>query len=127
MTFIKPVISGLSTALNWAGGEGRWKWLLACAGAVLMAALIYQVRSTREENASLETALAASQGEVELLRDAREISDKIVASTDAAKTIIIREEAIEAERIEAALEAEPDWANQPLPDGIVGVLREQAD
>jgi hypothetical protein len=115
---------GPAIVLGWITTKGRWKWAAAFAGAALVALLIFQVRTGRNENEALTDSLAASQGEVALLRQARQADSAALTDNSARKAIISKGEAIGRKRTEAALAAHPAWANQPVPADVLASLRD---
>lgn len=114
---------GLNAVLRWLFQPGRIKILVAALGLLYGAYLIHQVQQARQERDALTEALAASQGEVDLLRTAREADASALATASAAKAVITSQERISVERTKSAIAANPRWANEPIPPDVVDSLR----
>lgn len=118
------VWQGIRAGSKWLAHRGRWKLAAVAITAILVAILIHQVRAGHKRETALREDLAASQGEVQLLRDAREADSRALAERDAVRTDITEKENKGRAKTEAALAANPNWANQPVPAAVLDSLRE---
>lgn len=100
-----------------------WRTSLAALGALLVAFLIWQVTSYRASTKELSADLLAAQGEVSLLRSAREADTAALAKRQEVRTIIIEREAHGLSVTQKALANNPDWAAQPIPPAVLDSLR----
>lgn len=112
-----------STAWLWVKRSGHWKLVAAAMTAAILILIIFSYRANLRENAALKSDLVVAQGEVVLLEQAR-VSDSVaVSAVAAAKDTIAHTEAEQRVETIEALEAHPDWANEPIPDDVIHSLR----
>lgn len=127
-----PIIAGTVKAASsgwaWLRTGGHWKAVLgaltALAAALTIIFLLWRVDTLRASEKALSEALAASQGEVKLLRDARAADQEAVTFRDRLVTKIITVEKDRSAKLEAAIAANPDWASQPVPAAVIDSLRQ---
>lgn len=103
--------------------------LLILTGVILASALVWGTIQTarlgkyQSDLKASEKALRASEDENANLRKIRAAdSVAVVIQQDTRKAIATKEVKERAETIKA-LEANPDWANQPIPPDVLGSLR----
>jgi len=101
----------------------HWELALFALGAAVVAFLLWQVTSYKTANQVLSEDLAAAQGEVSLLRAAREADAIALAKRQELRTIIIEREAHGLSVTQKALANNPDWASQPIPPAVLDSLR----
>lgn len=117
----------IKSILGWFSGINVWLWIaiaaLVASGWGYGAFKSIQVQSAQKDVEALTKALSASEAEVEQLRNIRE-ADAVAtqARTDEGKVIQTKEAKGHAETVKA-LEANPSWANAPIPDDVLDSLR----
>ena len=121
---IPGAIALAKTAFAWITQGGHWKWAVGAAVCLTMGVLVWQVRSSHRNAEALRTALDASEGEVLLLRQARQADALAMASRSAARTTIMNKEAQKSAELDKALSVNEDWANTPVPDTVIDSLRD---
>jgi len=121
---VKTTLGILSAGIGWLAVGGRWIWAAGALISILMAILVWQVRASHGEIDTLRTDLAASEGEVALLRQAREADAAAMAARDASRASIIEKEARRSAALQAALSENEDWANTPVPAAVIDSLRD---
>lgn len=112
--------SGLTGLYRLIGG---WKGVLCLLGAGLVALSALELANTRRERDGALAALAEANRAIAVLK-----ADAAGASA-AAETRVIERENVRVVYVERkkelneALEANADWANSPVPDGVLSSLR----
>lgn len=128
LRIVRASITHVTAAARWLAGGGRWKVaagvITTLAVAAALTLTLIKLRSVQRENTELSESLEAAKGEVDLLRKARTADAAAVTQRDAARIIIYKEEEAGRAKTEAALAANPDWANQPVPAAVLDSLRE---
>lgn len=117
---IKTLISGILGV-----PRGAWLAIIALVGGVALWVTILtgQVSEGRSQIKALSTALSASEAEVEQLRNIR-AADTVAANVYEKELAAIKaKEAITNAKLEKALKANPQWANQPVPRDVAGSLQ----
>ena len=110
--------------IAWIKSKLTIAMLVILASALVWGAIqTSRVGKYRSDLKATETALRASEDENKELRKIRE-ADRVavVIQQDTKKAIATKEVKERAETIKA-LEANPDWANQPIPPDVLGSLR----
>jgi len=103
--------------------------LTIALGIILASALAvaafqsWRVGEYREKLDASETALRASQEEVKQLTKVRAADTSAVLVQQNTKTAIAAKEVKDRAETIKALEANPDWANQPIPRDVLDSLR----
>lgn len=107
----------------------RTNWLHVLIALVVASGLIWGVFTrnalvqARKDVTALSEALSASEAENGTLRKLRTAdSVSVVVQQDTRKAIATKEAKGRAETIKA-IEANPEWANQPVPRDILDSLR----
>lgn len=104
-------------------------WKLFGVGAILASALIWaafqthQVGEYREQAEVAEEALKSAQDEIATLNSIRAAEHRAAEVHTEYVTVVKREAAERNEASAKALEANPAWANTPVPDAVLGSLR----
>lgn len=107
----------------------RAKWLPIIIALVIASALLWGTMTrnalvqARKDVAALSEALSVSEAENGTLRKLRAADTSAVASRDKEVTVINTKEAKGRAETVKALEANPDWANQPIPRDVLDSLR----
>lgn len=97
--------------------------LLLAATAALSAYRGIQVREGREKIEALSEALSASEDENAKLRAIRQADTKAIEVRTETIKVVEAKEAKRNEAIDKAVQANPSWANQPVPADIADSLR----
>lgn len=108
-------------------GVPRWAWIgmagILAAGALWIVILRGQVSEGRESINALTVALTASEAELEIQREIRsadEVASGVKADTIREVTAKDQEARI---ILQEALDANEDWANQPVPRAVADSLQ----
>lgn len=119
----------MSFSTIWKALTGIPVWLWLGMGAILASAALWitvltnRVQSAQTKVTALSELLMASEAEVATQRKLRS-ADAIAAEARGAEIIIInREEAASSAKLDKAIKANPDWANQPVPSDIADGLQ----
>lgn len=118
---------GFSTIWKALTGVPIWMWLgmasILAAAALWIGVLRNQVSVGQSKINTLETALSASQAEVEQLRNIR-AADTVAALVVQTELDAIRiKEAKRREELDKAIKANPEWASQPVPRAVADSLQ----
>lgn len=128
LSLIAGGVKAASSGVAWLRTGGHWKAvagaLTALAAALTITFLLWRVDTLTKARDALTEALAAAQGEINLLRDARATDQKVVLYRDRLVTKIITKEVERSEKLEAAITANPDWASQPVPAAVISSLHQ---
>lgn len=101
----------------------RKRTLAAMTVAILIAALgIAWVSHRHAQEARVERDVA--QAGEKVLTQARHADEAAVGEMQASHDAIRMEEETNRAKTEAALSAHPDWSDQPVPDDVLGSLRD---
>ncbi len=104
-------------------GRVNWKAVWIGLAALVSAFLVWSYLDTRQENIDLQQALAAKQAEVvQLKTEARANGAAIATRNELLQSLAAMEVTERAETIKA-LEANPNWAKQPIPADVLASLR----
>lgn len=76
-----------------------------------------------DRDSAVQAAQEATE-QVEILRKNDIAASRAVIGTDVAKAAIKHKEAVGLARTEAAIDANPDWAQQPVPADVLDSLRD---
>lgn len=107
---------------KWLRGGG-WKWLAGATMALTAAYLVWSFYDTRRDLADARTTIAARDGEIALLRLARQADDDAIKTRTIYVDRVVKEATKQREKSNEALKANPDWANEPVPAAVADSLR----
>ena len=96
--------------------------ILACAlawGAIQT----WRVGNYRADLEATETALSEAQANVEQLRATRRADARVIDARAVQRQEVYKQEGKERDATISALEANQDWASQPVPDDVLSSLR----
>lgn len=111
-----------------AGLSSTWRWLAVIlsmvAGAALwITILTHQVHEGQKKTDALSEALRASEASVTNLEKIRK-SDTQAATIKERAIEVVKEKAERAEeKTQKALDANPVWANAPIPDDVLNSVQ----
>lgn len=114
----------LLAAVKWLFQGGRWKATLAVAGALSALLLIAGVHHYRTEAKASERAAQAATDDNRVLTGAIKSADRAVTGNSEAKARIRARENTGLAATKAALDAHPDWANEPIPDDVLNSVHQ---
>jgi len=104
-------------------GKINWKVVWIGLGALLSAFLIWTYLDTRQANIELQGALAGAQQEIVQLHKEAKADDAAIATRNTLLTSLATMEVEDRAATVKALEANPNWANQPIPADVLASLR----
>jgi hypothetical protein len=112
--------------LRWLRGGG-WKWVAGALTALIAAASIawlsHSLSKARGELSDAQATIAAREGEIALLRQARAAD----AASERVRVVyrdrVVKEATERQDKTNEALKANPDWANTPVPPAVADSLR----
>lgn len=115
----------LSAAWQWIGPGGKWKLLL---GALTALAILAYVVSLKLNLAACQTDFANYQTSVAKERsDALETASTARQSANGARSEarhqVTADHSTKRKQLDAALEANRAWADQPVPSAVIDSLR----
>ncbi|WP_448500714.1 hypothetical protein [Sphingomonas sp.] len=115
---------GTFAAAEWLRAEGRWKIaLLALTALLSVIALNGWVSAWRDRNDAQRAAQAALE-RVRAGDEARIAGNRAVNRAHAAKADITDKELAGNARMETVLDANQEWASQPVPPDVLDRLRD---
>lgn len=116
-----PAIAPLLALL---GKRSTWITLLVVLGVIVAGYGIMSYVATKSENMSLRTELSQEQAKVKQYAANIKANEKAIATRNELVEALAKVETVERVRTIKALEANPDWAKQPIPADVLASLRD---
>lgn len=116
-----PLINA-GKVLGWLRDPAHRKWVLATVTVVLVVAALLFARHWRSEALEARVDAEVAQNGVEVLEGARRADSNAQANLEASRTAIAEDEKKHRAETEDALRRHGDWANEPVPDDVLGSL-----
>lgn len=109
---------------GWLLAPTRRKWVTVALTAALIAVAIMVVRHYRNEAVEARVDATIAEQGVETLDRARRADETATADLEVSRRAIRTDEVNNGVATDRALQAHPEWANQPVPDDVLGSLRD---
>lgn len=113
-----------SNVLGWLRDPTHRKWVLAAITVAFLVAAVLVIRHYRSEAVEARVDATIAERGVETLDQARRTDNRVQADLAKTKAVIQTREEEHRVATEDALQRNADWANQPVPDDVLGSLRD---
>ena len=117
------ILAAISVAWSSVTKPGTWKAILVACALAAVAYGTYGYVGARKEAEALRGALAATQEQVRELNKAAEVNSKAIGTRNELLEELKTMEADERAETVKALEANPNWASEPIPADVLARLR----
>lgn len=104
--------------------RSTWITLLIVAGIVFAGFAITSYVHAKSEAMALRTELTQEQAKVKQYAANIKANEKAIATRNELVEALAKVETVERVRTIKALEANPDWAKQPIPADVLASLRD---
>lgn len=121
---LRTIMSAVKTWFRLLNLKDYWgRLILVTVAGVLIGFVLFDWRRQAVENVEAKAALAVAVAE----RDVLALKVRADEAARIERTLILAELAkmdeVEIKQLQEALDANPDWANQPIPDAIRNSLQ----
>jgi len=114
----------LNAVGRWLFHKGGWLFVALTLSLAAVAYMTHEARTARAERDALSTALLAAQEQQKLLVRYQNAASSAETGASKAKATISNKEAVGLARTQRALDANRDWADQPVPTAVLDSLRQ---
>jgi len=115
-----PAIAPLLALL---GKRSTWITLLVALGVIVAGYGIMSYVATKSENMAIKQELVLKDKEIEQYRANAKANVKAIETRNELVDALAKVETVERVKTVKALQANPDWANQPIPADVLASLR----
>lgn len=115
-----PAIAPLLALL---GKRSTWITILVVLGVIIAGYGIMSYVATKSENMAIKNELVLKDKEIEQYRANAKASAAAIKTRNELVDALAKVETVERVKTVKALQANPDWANQPIPADVLASLR----
>ena len=114
-----------SAAWSWIGPGGNWKLVLGALTALAILAVIVSLKLNlaAERQGRADDATRVAQEQSSALQQAHTGRGEANTIRSSGRSAITMDQTKRKGQLDAAINANPAWANQPLPDDVISSLQ----
>lgn len=116
-----PTVAGVLALLS---KRSTWITILVALGVIIAGFGIMSYGATKSENMAMKTELTLKQREIDQYAANAKASAKAIQTRNELVEALAKVETVERVKTIKALEANPDWAKQPIPADVLASLRD---
>lgn len=117
MIAIAPILALLSK-------RGTWITIAVAVGVLLAGFAVMNYVAVKSENIAVKTELVQEQAKVKQYAANIKANEKALTTRNELISALATTETVERVKTVKALEANPDWAKQPIPADVLASLRD---